>query len=60
MAEKSRRKKKTGYLHKSNALCITVYDLRGAPLPQAVVDDLLTTVNDKALSQGLITTYTRT
>jgi hypothetical protein len=59
MAEKKRRKK-TGYLHKSNALCMTVYDLRGAPLPQAVVDELLATVNEKALSKGLITTYTRT
>lgn len=60
-SDKSKKKRgKQGYLHKSSALCITVYDLHGKPISDTLADEILEIVNEKSLSEGLMLSYTRT
>jgi hypothetical protein len=59
MAEK-KRKGRTGYIQKSPAICITVYDLHGQPIPAKIVEEILDTVNEKSLANGLMISFTRT
>ena len=54
--EKKRRQPKKrgkqGYVHKTNALNMTVYDAHGKPLPREFVEELTEIVNQKSLDAG--------
>jgi hypothetical protein len=54
------KKRKTGYLPKERGLCVMVYDLGGKPIPAETVEEILNTVNDVSLKNGLVLTYTQT
>lgn len=57
---RAKKRGRQGYIHKSNALNLTVYDLHGNALPQDFVDEVLETVNERSLARGLMLTYTQT
>lgn len=61
-AENGRKRKKgrQGYIPRSPAICITVYDLHGKPISDRVADDILNIVNEKSLAEGLMISFTRT
>jgi hypothetical protein len=64
MAEKSDRKyprrRREGYLRKSPAICVVVHDPEGKALPDAVVTDIVNTVNEISLEHGYLLSFTRT
>lgn len=55
-----KRRGKGGYVAKSNAINMTVYDVHGKPLPKAFVEELIEVVNQKAVDNELTFSYTTT
>lgn len=49
-----------GYIPKSPAVCITLYDLHGKPISDKIANEILELVNERSLSHGLMISYTRT
>lgn len=60
MESKKQKRGRQGYVHRSNALNITVYDLHGRPISDKVICDILETVNEKSLEVDLMFSHTRT
>jgi hypothetical protein len=58
-ARRQPKKGKQGYLPKERALCIVIYDLGGKPIPAETVEEILNTVNEVSLPNGLIFSYTQ-
>lgn len=59
-AKPPKRRGKPGYVAKSNAVNLTVYDVHGKPLPKAFVEELVELVNQKAVDNELTFSYTTT
>jgi hypothetical protein len=53
-------RRRSGYQHKSPAVCIVVYDLGGNPMPDNVAAQILNVVTDEALRHGYVISFTRT
>lgn len=62
MTQKSKRprRRNEGYIHKSPAVCVVVYDPTGKPMPDNVAARILNAVHETALEEGYIISFTRT
>jgi len=54
------RRRKEGYVHRSSALNMTVYDPTGKPLSDEVASKLLNTITQVALDNKYFISFTRT
>lgn len=60
-SSKGRRKRqKRGYVQRSNAVCVTVYDLTGRAIPERLVDEITQSIHAVAFNQGYVMDITRT
>jgi hypothetical protein len=54
-AEKRRRpRQKRTYIHRPNALCVTVHSQDGSPIPNGVRNEIAEAVTNIALAHGLL------
>ena len=54
------RRREEPYQHRSNAVNMTVYDLYGNQLPNAIVAQIINDVNESAEKHGYGFSFTRT
>lgn len=60
MAEKQRSRSKRGrppvrrYIHRPNAVCITIHSQDGSPVPKSVLNEAAEAVTNIALANGLL------
>ena len=55
-----KKRGKQGYVARERAICIVVHDPGGKPIAPEVVEDILNTVNEKSLANGLLLSFTQT
>lgn len=53
-SKKKRNRSKQTYIHRTNAVCITLYDLQGKTVPAEVRHQAEQAVTDIALANGLV------
>lgn len=58
MSEQKKNRKRTAkprtYIHKPNAVCITIHSTDGSAVPRAVLDEAANAVTAIALNNGLL------
>lgn len=52
--KKSRKPQKRTYVHRPNAVCITVHSPDGSPVPRSVLNEAADAVTQIALANGLL------
>jgi hypothetical protein len=54
------KKRSNGYIHRSPAVCVTVYDLSGRPMPDSDATEIVNSVFEIAMEKGYVINFTRT
>lgn len=54
------RKRNNGYIHRSPAVHVTVYDLTGRPMPDADATEIVNTIFEIAMAKGYVINFART
>lgn len=57
MAEQRKPRKKTPrrtYVHRTNAVCVTIYSQDGRPVPRSVLDEATQSILDIAIKNNLL------
>lgn len=56
MSDNKRRRprSKKGYVHRPNALCVTVHSIDGSPVPRSVLAEAAAAVEEVATRYGLL------
>lgn len=61
MAEKQKgnrpRRRREGYIHRSNAICVVVHDMNGKNIPEDVVTRIMASVTEIAKKNDLLINF---
>lgn len=55
-----RPKRSNGYVHRSPAVCVVVYDLSGRPIPDTDATEIVNSIFDVAMAKGYVINFART
>ena len=57
---KDKKSSKNEFVNKSNAVCVVVHTMEGAPIPEGIANEIVSSIDEIAKRERYLVNYTRT